>query len=63
MSEKMKLGTELVIQNVPITLRGIQTFIHTYACGDPENKETLVLLHGYAGGALNFFSMFNTLAK
>lgn len=63
MEEKMKLGSELVIQNVPIILRGVQTFIHTYACGDPENKETLVLLHGYAGGALNFFSMLSTLSK
>jgi len=63
MEGKMKIGSELVIQNVPITLRGIKTFIHTYTCGDPDNKETLLLLHGYAGGALDFFNMFSTVAK
>jgi len=58
----LELHKELHVFNVPFTFQGEESYIHTIKCGD-ENKETLVLLHGYGGSGLLFFPMLKQLAK
>lgn len=58
----LNLETELFTQNIPITFQGESHHIHTLICG-LENKETLIILHGYAGGSLFFFPTLKDLSQ
>jgi cardiolipin-specific phospholipase len=57
----LELYKELHVFDVPIDFQG-QNYIHTYKCGE-KNKETLVLVHGYAGCSLFYYSMLKELSK
>jgi len=57
----LKLNEELFVYDVQIEMKGKSFQIHTYRCGD-ENKEDLVLLHGYGGSSLLYYPMLKDLA-
>lgn len=57
LSRHIKIGSELIIKDIPILLNGITTFIHTYfvpAIDENPEAETIVLLHGFGGNGLSF---------
>jgi proline-specific peptidase len=49
------------IQDIPIDLNG-QNYIHTIFCGK-ENKNVLVLIHGYGGSNVFYFKMLKNLSE
>ncbi len=55
------LDENLFIDDVSIDYLG-DNFIHTISCGK-ENKEPLVILHGYAAGSIFFFPTLKDLSK
>jgi cardiolipin-specific phospholipase len=57
----LELYKDLHVFDVPIDFQG-KNYIHTYSCGD-DNEETLVLVHGYAGCSLFYYSMLKDLSK
>lgn len=58
----LKVGKTVHIINVPIILNGKEEYIHTVRCGD-DQKEDLVLLHGYLVGMVSFFGMLKDLSQ
>lgn len=63
---KINLGSELIILDTDVTIRGVSTFLHTYYCPVEDNNPsapTIVLLHGYGGSGLSFLHMFRALSK
>jgi cardiolipin-specific phospholipase len=60
----LELDKELFVYDVEITVNGKTYAIHTYRCGDgDENKDTLLLLHGYCGSNLLYFKMLKELSQ
>lgn len=53
---------EINVFDVPIIMRGRETFIHTYECGSSSN-EKILLLHGYSGSSLHYYKMIPVLAE
>ena len=53
------LGTNIHVLDVPI---GHDNYIHTINCGD-DNKEVLVLVHGYASCGIIFFRILKELSE
>lgn len=58
----LQLSKDIEIFNVPITLNGKEEFIHTTRCGSDE-KEDLVLIHGYLVGQMSFYRMMKKLSE
>ena len=58
----LQLDTELKVFDVPIIFQQADHYIHTYLCGE-ENTKTLVLLHGYGGSSILFYSMLKDLSQ
>ena len=56
----LEIAKDLHIFDVPIDFEG-DNFIHTYRCGD-ENKEDLVLIHGFGGCSVLYYQMLKDLA-
>ncbi len=54
-------GKDLFIYDVPIVYDG-RNYIHTVECGR-KNKETLILLHGYSGSLILFYSLLKDLSR
>ena len=58
----LKIGKTIHIYNVPIELNGKPEFIHTTRSGD-DQKEDLVLIHGFLVGLASFYQMMADLSK
>jgi len=58
----LELDKELFVYDVPINVRGKSYAIHTYRCGD-QNKDTLILLHGYCGSNALYYKMLKELSQ
>jgi len=58
----LELNKDLFVYEVPIEIDGKSYNIHTYRCGD-DNKEDLVLLHGYGGSSALYYTMIADLSK
>lgn len=58
----LKVGETIHMYDVPIDLHGKQERIHTTRSGD-DQKEDLVLIHGYFVGKLSFFKMVKDLSQ
>ena len=58
----LTVGKTIQIFNVPIELNGKPEFIHTTRSGD-DQKEDLVLLHGFLVGLTSFYQMMADLSK
>ena len=58
----LKIGKTIEIYDVPIELNGKPEFIHTARSGD-DQKEDLVLLHGFLAGLASFYPMMADLSK
>lgn len=58
----LELNKELFVYDVPIELGGKNYKIHTYRCGD-NNKEDMVLLHGYGGSSALYYPMLKGLTE
>jgi len=57
----LELNKDIYVFDVPIDSEGLN-YIHTYKCGE-QNRETLVLIHGYGGSSILYFPMLKELAK
>lgn len=58
----LKVGETIQVYDVPIELNGKQEKIHTTRSGDNQ-KENLVIIHGYLVGLVSFFRMLDDLSK
>jgi len=58
----LKVGKTVNVMNVPIMLNGKEETIHTTRSGD-DQKEDLVLLHGYLVGLASYFKMMKDLSQ
>ena len=58
----LKLSKDIHVFNVPITINEKEEFIHTTRCG-ADQKEDLVLIHGYLVGQMSFYRMMKQLSE
>ena len=58
----LKIGETIKVFNVPIELNGNFEFIHTTLSGE-DQKEDLVLIHGFLVGLASFYPMMAELSK
>jgi len=55
----MEVGVDIDVYDVHLSS---DNYIHTIRCGD-ENKEIILLIHGYGGTGILFYKMIKELAK
>lgn len=58
----LELDKSLHVFDVPIFFQQADHYIHTYLCGE-QNTKILVLLHGYGGSSILFYSMLKDLSQ
>lgn len=58
----LELSKDIHVFNVPITINEKEEFIHTTRCG-ADQKEDLVLIHGYLVGQMSFYRMMKQLSE